>query len=168
MSAVITTVTPFLVQEVLINALTAIKAEPIVITAQNRSQFQHRGILNENDILTNRVDYYGPQHFRYMNGVWKLRHDSSQMNGHVRTSLKDKQYKDVGSFLSELGGLYEHEYGLYQERLAEEERQRVERERQARVEATRQSVIEKARQQGYSVKERVQNGKIQLVLTRSV
>lgn len=164
MSAVITTVTPFVIQEVLLQALEIIGAEPVLITTENQGQYLHRKTIQSQDIVTNRSDYYGPQYFRCVNGVWGLLHDSSQM----QIRVTQKQYQDVSAFLSELGGVYEQQYVLYQERLAEQERQRIEAERQARVEATRLSVIEKARKQGYSVKEVSNNGKIQLVLTRSM
>jgi len=79
-----------------------------------------------------------------------------------------KPNKKGAQFLGDLDRQYQSAYVQYQAHLEEQERQRLESERQARVEATRKRVIEKARAQGYSVKEITKEGKIQLVLRRSI
>ncbi len=168
MSAVIQTTTPFTIQEVLMEALRELGAEPLVITRDNQAAYAHAGGLKINDIVTNRSDYYGPQNFRQENGRWLLRHDSSEMDGRVIADMGSKHYQPVIQFLAALSEGYDRAYLRHLERLAEKERQRLEEERKARVEATRLKAIERARAQGYSVKETHANGKIQLVLTRSV
>ncbi|MEZ8095527.1 hypothetical protein ACED51_15635 [Photobacterium swingsii] len=169
MSAVIKTTTPFVVKEALLNALSELGYEPTLINEQNHQQQRHSGGLQVGDILTNRNDYYGRQHFRNINARWVLRHDSSQMGGRVVSKEHtNKRYKPVASFLQELEKEYEVQYQKHLKHLVELERQRLEAERKARVEATRQKVIEQARSQGYVVKEKQINGKIQLVCTRSV
>ncbi|HIM98360.1 MAG TPA: hypothetical protein EYM57_10780 [Gammaproteobacteria bacterium] len=169
MSAVIKTTTPFVIEEVLIEALESVGAEPVLVTSVNQKTFNHRGGLAIGDILTNRSDYYGPQHFRMVSGRWILRHDSSEMSGRVSSALAGKTYSRVGRFLDEIETAYEKAYQGYLDRVAEQERLRLEEERKARVEATRQQAIAKARSQGYSVKETTNSkGQIQLVLTRMV
>lgn len=169
MSAVIKTTTPFVIESVLIDALESVNAEPIVISESVLKNYHHRGGLQLGDILTNRSDYYGNQHFRFINDRWVLRHDSSEMNGRITTlSTVSKQYKRVGDFLQSVSREYEISYQDYLEELAEQERLCVEEERKARVEATRQQAIAKAKAQGYSVKETRKGTQIQLVLTRTV
>ena len=48
------------------------------------------------------------------------------------------------------------------------EKKEIEEQRKARVEATRQQAIAKAQAQGYSVKEKHINGKVQLVCIRHI
>ena len=169
MSAVIKTATPFVIEEVLVAALKEIGAEPTLITLQNLDIHNHLGGLMVGDILTNRSDYYGQQHFRFIDGRWVLRHDSSEMNGRITiSSAAQKTYKRVGEFLQDVGNAYKDAYQNHLVMLAEQERIRLEEERKQRIEATRQQAIAKAKAQGYSVKESRKGGQIQLVLTRTV
>lgn len=168
MSAVIQTTTPFVIEEVLITALTILETNPLLITAKNVHQYTHRGGIQVGDIVLNRTDYYGPQHFRKVGTQYQLRHDSSEMSGRVISQVMTKPYKKVAQFLRDVEQQYQSAYVEYQLHLEEQERQRLEAERQARVEATRKRVIEKAKAQGYSIKEVTKNGKIQLVLRRSI
>lgn len=168
MSAVIKTTTPFVLQEVLFNALLALGCEPVLLTQENYIQYKHSGALEAGDIITNRVDYYGSQHFRYIKNQWVLRHDSSEMHGQVINSSKtSRYYQKVGLFLTQLETEYAIQYKSRLEQLAEQERQRIEEARKARVEETRKKAIEQAKAQGYLVKEKYINGKIQLVCSRS-
>ncbi|MGR5069406.1 MULTISPECIES: hypothetical protein [Vibrio] len=167
MSAVIKTTTPFVMEEILFQALESIGAEPVKINQQNIAQTHHSGGLVIGDILTNRSDYYGRQHFRQENGKWLLRHDSSEMNGRVE-NLNNSHYKPVRNFLHELSSCYLKYYEQHLEKVAEQERIRLEEERKARVEATKRKAIEKAKAQGYSVKETLKGNQIQLVLVRTV
>jgi uncharacterized protein YbaA (DUF1428 family) len=169
MSAVIKTTTPFTIQEVLLEALEAVGAEPETITTESLQVQSHRGGLKVGDILTNRTDYNGPQHFRFEGGRWILRHDSDEMNGIVTAvGAASREYRRVAQFLASVSKEYGAAYQRHLDKLAEQERARVEEARKARVEATRKQVITNAKAQGYSVKE-VRNGnKIQVVLTRTV
>ena len=167
MSAVITTATPFTIKDVLVNTLDELGYEPTIITDENIATFGHSNPLQIDDIVTNRQDYYGNQYFRFMDGQWVLLHDSSEMNGRL-VSKTSKQYQTVGLFLKELSTEYTNQYNIHLECLAELEKQRVEAERKARVEATRKRAIEQAKAQGYVVKEKHVNGKIQLVCSRTV
>lgn len=169
MSAVIKTTTPFVIEEVLMEALVTVGAEPVKIIASNLDTFTHQGKLVVGDILTNRTDYYGPQHFRLEADRWILRHDSSEMHGRVNNVLAGKHYSRVASFLDKVEVAYGKAYQGYLERAAEQERVRLEAERKVRVEATRQQAIAKAKAQGYSVKQTTNSkGQIQLVLIRAV
>lgn len=169
MSAVIKTTTPFVIQSVLITALDEVGAEPLLVSDVVMNSNSHRGGILLGDILTNRSDYYGLQHFRFIGDRWILRHDSSEMNGRITASqTTSKQYRKVGAFLQQVGQAYEIAYQQHIELLAEQERTRLEEERKKRVEATRQQAINKAKSQGYSVKEIRTDGQIQLVLTRTV
>lgn len=169
MSAVIKTVTPFVIESVLIKALEEVGAEPVVVTEQELRTSRHQGQLKLGDILTNRADYYGPQHFRKADERWILRHDSSEMNGRLTTlSAASNGYKKVGDFLQRVGEAYQKAYQEHLDILAEQERNRLEQERKARIEAIRKEAIAKAKAQGYSVKEIRKGQQVQLVLTRTV
>ncbi|MCG6212721.1 hypothetical protein K6U56_12170 [Vibrio furnissii] len=169
MSAVIKTATHFVIEDVLITALKEIGAEPTLITQLNIGIHDHRDELKVGDILTNRSDYYGQQHFRLIDDRWVLRHDSSEMNGRITTlSAVHKSYKKVGAFLQAVSKAYENAYQEHLTMLAEQERIRLEEERKQRIETIRQQAIAKAKAQGYSVKESQNGGQIQLVLTRTV
>lgn len=165
MSAVIKTTTPFVVEAALFQSLVKLGYEPQYISQNNVSDFQGRNSIECGDIVTNRVDYNGHQHFRKQSGTWVLRHDADQYNASI---LGSKQYKKVADFLSELEQEYLIEYKLYLAELAELERKEIEAQRKARVEATRQKVIMQAKAQGYTVKEKNINGKIQLVCVRHI
>ncbi len=168
MSAVIKTATPFVIEEVLMEALLAVGAEPQKVTSNEASSVQ-RNRLQVGDILTNRSDYNGRQLFRFEQGRWMMMHDSDEYAGRTVDRLSEKSYTKVSQFLNDVSGAYESAYIRYQEKLAEQERIRLEEERKARVEAIRQQAIAKARSQGYSVKETTNSqGQIQLVLTRMV
>lgn len=167
MSAVIKTPTPFVMEEILIQALEAVGAEPEKVTGNIPGNQRNR--ILPGDILTNRSDYNGRQLFREQNNRWVLMHDSDELSTRIiSTSLTDKRYKPVAQFLSDLSLAYNLAYGQHLERIAEQERIRLEEERKARVEATKQKAIEKAKAQGYSVKETRKGNQIQLVLVRTV
>jgi hypothetical protein len=169
MSAVVRTPTPFILANVLESALEAMGAEPVLVTEKVRVENPDNRRVIDGDILTNRSDYYGRQFFRFNGDKWLLYHDSSEMRGTIESrEFGTKRYRKVSQFLRELEGYYMQAYDHYQTQLAEQERQRLEVERKARVEATRQSAIEKARAQGYSVKERRNGNKIQLVMVRTL
>ncbi|KPH64278.1 hypothetical protein AMS58_03250 [Pseudoalteromonas porphyrae] len=163
MSAVIKTTTPFVLEALLFQALTKLGYEPQYISVNNMHDFHGRNSVEYGDIVTNRIDYNGHQHFRKQNDRWVLRHDADQYNARI---LGSKQYKKVADFLSELEQEYLTEYKLYLAELAELERKEIEVQRKARVEATREKAIMQAKAQGYSVKEKHINGKIQLICVR--
>lgn len=168
MSAVIKTATPFTIEAVLIQALTAIGAEPDQITINSPTHDQ-RNILQPGDIITNRNDYNGRQAFRFVQDRWVLVHDADEMYATVTGKLGDKKYTPVTQFLTKVSDAYNLAYQQHLLQLAEKERMQLEEERKARVETTRLQAIAKAQAQGYSVKEtRNSQGQIQLVLTRMV
>lgn len=148
MSAVVKTLTPFTDRTLLQESL-----ENLGVNYQ----------LQGNTIITNREDYFGAQRFEQDHqGRYRFRSDSDAEHGYL------SKQTPVHRFLAEVEQEYLQAYDRRAERLAEEERQRIEQERIARVEATRLQAIERAKAQGYAVKENRVNGKIQLVLTRTV
>ena len=153
MSAVIKTLTPFTEQDILLEALAAMG-----VTAN----------LQGNRIMTQRTDYQGQQYFQRIDGSYRLVHDSDELNGRVISNSLKAGYTPVKRFLEKLEAAYKTAYYKKLERIAEAERQRLEQERQARVEKTRLEAIAKAKAQGYTIRETRKNGKIQLVLTRTV
>lgn len=168
MSAVIKTATPFIIEEVLLEALSAIGAEPEIIK-DNSTAHQQRSVLHIGDIVTNRSDYNGRQAFRFVHDRWVLIHDADEMSAHVASKLADKKYIPVTQFIHQLSNAYNLAYQHYIHKLEEQKRLALEAERVARVEATRLQTIAKAHAQGYAVKEtRTSQGQIQLVLTRMV
>lgn len=148
MSAVVKTLTPFVDQALLQESL-----ERIGVGYQ----------LQAGTIVTTRQDYFGGQRFELdQQGRYRFRYDSDADRWH------SSQQTPVRRFLADVESEYLQAYDRRAERLAEAERQRIEQERIARVEATRLQAIERAKAQGYAVKENRVNGKIQLVLTRTV
>ncbi|SFG68165.1 hypothetical protein [Neptunomonas qingdaonensis] len=169
MSAVIKTTTPFVVQTVLLSALSELGYEPVLITELNLNQYRQRGGLLVGDILTNRNDYWGRQYFRKVNHTFLLNHDSDEIHAQIISKqYTSKNYKPVASFLQELENEYAVQYQINLKHLAAIEREKLEEERVARVETTRRKVIAEAKAKGYLVKEKYVNGNIQLVCTRSV
>lgn len=168
MSAVIKTTTPFVIEEVLIEALTVVGVAPQKVTPALFSQVSDDYKVKIGDILTSRLDYNGIQLFRWQGARWALLHDSDESSATLGGSrYTQKQYISVARFISDVNLAYISAYEQYIAKLAEKERVRLEEERRARVEATRLQAIEKAKLQGYSVKEsRNSKGQIQLVLTR--
>lgn len=168
MSAVIKTATPFTIEKVLLEALSAIGAEPEIITAYS-SAHQQRSVLHIGDIVTNRSDYNGRQAFRFAQDKWVLIHDSEELSATITSKLGNRKYTPVTQFLAKLSDAYNLAYQQHLLQLEEQERAKLEAERKARVEATRKQAIAKAHVQGYAVKEtRNGQGQIQLVLTRMV
>ena len=151
MSAVIKTLTPFIEQDVLLDALMSLDVECHVIN---------------NRIITNRSDYQGKQHFQLHNGKYHLVHDSDDIGGYLTSNIFNKQYIPIKQFLSELEVAYQSFYELKLARVAEAERIKMEKIKREYVEETKAKAIAQAKEQGFSVKESRVNGKIKLVLTR--
>ncbi|MGR6837730.1 hypothetical protein ACU5DF_00960 [Aliivibrio wodanis] len=153
MSVVIKTLTPFAECDVLIEALASLN-----VTAT----------VNGRNIITDRHDYQGQQRFIWNGDTYLFRYDSDELGGRIVNNAIHRQYTPTRQFLSQLEITYKTAYKLHLTRLAEAEKQRLEQERLARVEAARVNAIAKAKAQGYRVKEQKKNGKIQLVLTRTI
>lgn len=153
MSVVIKTLTPFTEQDVLVSALKSLGIKVDVVNGE---------------LVTNRQDYQGFQKFIWNNSIYQLQHDSHELSGQIIGHSIGKAYTRVKEFLALVNTQYQMEYSKKLERVAQEERDRLERERLERVELTTARTIEKARSQGYSVTETRKNGKVKLVLTRTV
>jgi len=151
LSAVIKTLTPFIEQDILLEALTSLDVE-----------YQVKDSL----IITDRVDYQGHQKFQLRNGKYHLIHDSDELNGRLSSNTLSNKYISVKNFLSKLEIAYKSEYQKKLERIAEAERIRMEEAKKEYVQATKAKAIAQAKAQGYSVKESKVNGQIKLVLTR--
>jgi hypothetical protein len=159
MSAVIKTITPFLNLELLLQALDAIDCKYTVN-------------MQGNEIVTERVDYYGNQNFILISGRYVLQHDSSANRElYPWRNLNVKDYKTVSSFLEAVEINYNFFYNKKMEELEklsqEAERIRLENERLAFVEQQRENIISKAKEKGYSIQEEKVNGKIKLILIRN-
>lgn len=168
MSAVVKTITPFIIKEILLQALDCLGVEYT---------------LEGNNIVTERVDFYGNQKFVLINGRYQFQHDSSANRiNYPWRKLNFKDFKTVSSFLKAVEKEYNRIYAeklaelerIRQEQLAEQERirleeemKRIEQERIAYVEKQKQTIIQKAKEQGYSVQEKKVNNKIKLILRRN-
>ncbi len=157
MSAVIKTITPFLNQAILCEALSALGVK---YSLQNEA------------IITERVDYYGQQKFIFINGRYQFQHDSSaERENYAWRKLNFKEWKTVSQFLQAV----ENEYNTCFERKMAEleterliaEKEQLEAERQAFVAQQKAAIIAKAKAQGYSVKEENMKGKVKLVLVKN-
>ncbi len=167
MSAVVKKVTPFIDKECLLKAL---------------DKLDVKYTIKQNEIVTERVDYYSNQKFVYQNGYYKFQHDSSaNRQNYPCRNLNVKEWKTVSGFLEVVEKEYNQFYAkklaelerLRQEALAEKERirlekeiKRIEEERKAFVEKQKQAIIEKAKAKGYSVKVKKVKNKIKLILVR--
>jgi hypothetical protein len=152
MSAVVKTITPFIDQQILMLALDSLGT---------------KYSLQGDEILTERIDYYGTQKFVRVNGQYLFQHDSSAtLNDYPWRNLNAKAYKTVGSFLEAV----EREYGLHYQRLLEEAEQKrlkeLELQRKAFVQQQKETIVRKAAEQGYTVKEKTVGNKVQLVLVK--
>ncbi|MCC5945689.1 MAG: hypothetical protein JJT94_12200 [Bernardetiaceae bacterium] len=168
MSAVVKTTTPFINKEMLLQALDCL-------------DFKYT--IKGNEIVTERVDYYGNQKFVLTNGRYQFLHDSSaNRTVYPWRNLNIKEFKTVSNFLVAVEKEYNRIYAeklaelerIRQEQLAEQERirleeemKRIEQERIAYVEKQKQAIIQKAKEQGYSIQEKKVNNKVKLVLTRN-
>jgi hypothetical protein len=168
MSAVIKTITPFINQAILLQALNGVNCNYKI---------------NGHEITTERIDYYGNQKFVFLNGRYQFIHDSSANSASYRwRNINVKNYKTVSSFLKAV----EKEYNrIYAEKLAalekirltqlaeqerirlEEEMKRIEQERIAYVAQQKKAIKQKATEQGYSIQEKVVNNKIKLILRKN-
>jgi len=161
MSAVIKTTTPFIDKECLLKALDKLMVKYTV---------------EQNDIITERIDYQGNQKFIFVRGKYKFQYDS-----YTAIRKNWKQWKTTSSFLSSVEKEYIFIYNnklaklerLRQEALAEQERirieeelRRIEAERKAFVEKQRKTIIEKAKAKGYSIQEKKVKNKIKLILVK--
>jgi|LSQX01.1.fsa_nt_gb hypothetical protein len=166
MSAVVKTLTPFVSRELLLEALDAL------------------GVLytcKQDQIVTDRKDYYGHQIFSYSHssGKYVFQHDSSA-NVNSRWTpypwgANFKEWTTVSSFLGSVESEYRKAYIRLEERVEEEKRlelarrlaEEEEKKRQF-VEKQKQTILEKAKEKGYSVKETKQGNKTHLVLVRTI
>jgi hypothetical protein len=157
MSAIVKTITPFIDKEILLQALDAIGCKYTLIG---------------DEIITERIDYYGNQKFVLVNGRYVFQHDSSANRVvYPWRNLNFKEYNTVRDFLAAVESKYIYLYNKKIEELEkqrqEEERIRMENERKAFVEKQKQNIIAKAKEKGYSVKEENVKGKIKLILVRN-
>lgn len=149
MSCVIKTITPFILKDILVEALKEMNCLERV---------------QEENVMTNRKDYQGNQRFVKNNGQYIFIHDS---DANFRWgNLSESKYKSVKEFLSDIASIYQKKYQELQERLAQQERERIEAERKAFVESQKQAILNRAKEKGYSVKEQQTGGKIKLVLVK--
>jgi uncharacterized protein YnzC (UPF0291/DUF896 family) len=155
MSAIVTTLTPFFEQNLLLEALDVLEVK--------------YKILNNNTIETERVDYYGNQSFVWQGNQYTYKHDSSaNRESYGYKHLNIKQWKTVAAFLQAVESEYINAYQRQQNRIAQAERERQEAIRQAYVQQQKQAITAKAKALGYSVKENIIDNKVQLVLIRNV
>lgn len=151
MSSVVKTNTMFTDGECLIKA---IEANGVTVTSSSLTE-----------IVTDRIDYRGPQKFVFEGGRYVFVHDSHDSAWSLD---RVKKWKPLGEWLSDVNESYVSEYGLKLERLAEEERRREEERLRRLVEDRRDQIRSKAKEEGYYVKETEEDGKIRLVLTRTI
>ncbi len=145
MSAVIQTITPFIDQEILCEALNAVGCG-----------FK----IQNNKIITDRMDLrIGYQTFekdslgRYI--LLAYSHTDKPQTEFIQQV--EKEYKTI----------YQKKLEELELKRLEEERLRLEKERQEFVEKQKQAVMERAKEQGYSVREEKVKGKIKLVLIKN-
>lgn len=149
MSSVVKTVTPFILKDLLIEAL-----------AELNCLEQVQG----ERIITRRTDIRGNQYFERNNGQYVLIHDSHDT--FLWGNPSENKYKSVKEFLAAVERIYTKKYQELQEKLRQEELERIEAERKAFVESQKKAILERAKEKGYSVKEQRVGEKTKLVLVR--
>ena len=149
MSSVVKTVTPFILKDLLIEAL-----------AELNCLEQVQG----ERIITRRTDIRGNQYFERNNGQYVLIHYSHDT--FLWGNPSENKYKSVKEFLAAVERIYTKKYQELQEKLRQEELERIEAERKAFVESQKKAILERAKEKGYSVKEQRVGEKIKLVLVR--
>lgn len=165
MSAVVKTHTPFVSRELLLEALDALG---VSYTVRN------------DQIVTDRKDYYGHQIFVYSSesGKYVFQHDSSADVGSrwnpYPWGASFRQWKTVSSFLEAVDAEYNSAYirleeSIEEEKRIENERRLAEEEERKRlfIQKQKQTILEKAKEKGYSVKETKQGNTVRLVLVRT-
>lgn len=154
MSAVVKTITPFINSTILCEALEELGVK---YSIQNQ------------DIVTERVDYFGHQKFILINGRYQFQHDSDSVN-YAWRNRDFKETKTVTQFLEavekQYNGCYQRKMEELERLRLEEERLKMEQERIAFVEKQKNAVMAKAKELGYSVKEEYVKGKVKLVLVK--
>jgi hypothetical protein len=152
MSAIVKTITPFIDKQLLLLAMEGLGL---------------RYSLQGEDIVTERVDYYGAQKFVWSQGQYLFQHDSSatQQVYHWR-NLNVKEYKTVGSFLEAVEKQYVLHYNRQLEEAEQARQDELERQRKAFVQQQKETIVAKAKEQGYEVREKIVGQKIQLVMVK--
>ncbi len=151
MSAVVKTLTPFLDAAILCKALDSLDVK-----------YHMQG----SNIVTERIDFYGNQIFVWNGSRFLFQHDSSASSPYYGWRNKNmKEWKQVTEFLKILDVKYREKFAEHMEEL---ERQRLEEERKRYIEDQRCRIIESAKARGYSIKETKRDGKIQIILVRTI
>ena len=153
MSSVVKTVTAFTDYECLMKALECVGTKV------------KRGPHGE--IITDRVDYLGPEKFILENGRYVLVHDSyaDNMGGYINGSNL-KKWTTIAEWLTQVGKEYRRLRKEKMDCLTEEERIRAEERMRQLVEQRCDEIKKKALEEGYDVKVTVVDGKKRLILTR--
>ncbi len=119
--------------------------------------------VENNIIYTDRIDWYGEQHFVKEGERYVFVHEQGFP---VFYEGDLSEWQDVSTYLNNVSEGYKKYYQIKIRRLSEEERKReIERKKQI-VEEKKQQIIKDAKAKGYTVKEKKNGNKIQLVLVR--
>ena len=156
MSAVIKTTTMFVDQECLLESL-------------DRLGVNYK--ISEGSIVTDLIDHYGAQKFSLQNDRYVFLHDSTANtmgNRYPWGNIALKEWKTATKFLEAVDKEYISSVQRKMERLAEIERKKEEERLRQLVDGRRDNIITKAKELGYHIKEKREDNKIRLVLTRTV
>ena len=163
MSAVIQTTTMFVDRECLLEAL-----DTLGVSYQITNHTQNT--INSELITTDLVDYYGNQKFLFQNDRYVFLHDSTANTRGDRYpwgNIAQKEWKTATKFLEAVEIEYLSSYNKKMERIAEIERKIQEEKLRQLVESQRDNIVKKAKEMGYHIKEKKQDNKIRLVLSRT-
>lgn len=168
MSAIVKSSTPFIHKDILLKALEFLGVK---YTLKPPSSLYLSS--DHEEIITERVDFYGNQKFVYQNGRYVFEHDSSADNLFYEWRRENmKKYLTVSSFLSAVEKEYNRIINEILEELKrkqeEEEKRRLEEERKAFIENQKQAIIKKAKEEGYTIEEKKVGNKIKLILRRNI
>jgi hypothetical protein len=150
MSAIVQSLTPFTNKEVLLEAL-------------NSLEVGCREINNE--ILTERGDYFGNQRFVWHNNQYYFQYDSDEQAIHLQQNFKE--WKSSDSFLKAVEERYVKLYQLKLHQLGESEKQKEEQKKKEYILEQEKKIQEKAKALGYKVEKRVEkDNTVQFVLVK--
>ena len=152
MSSVIKTNTVFTDKECLVLALKAVGTNV--------------SFASDKEILTDRIDFYGPEKFVFENGRFIFYYDSWADHMGWLNQGNLKKWLPTAEWLKEVDSQYRKYREEKMERLSIEKR-KIEEEKIKKLNEQRcNEIITKAKNEGYDVAQVEEDGKIRLVLTR--
>ncbi|WP_370407910.1 hypothetical protein [Tenacibaculum dicentrarchi] len=154
MSAVVKTVTPFLDKESLLKAL-------------DKLNISYTSSLNSIKLQDNQFVYINGH---YTLDLYSYNYKAIKWNDYKKNTFLDNVEKEYNYFceakIADLERKKQEELAQQERIRIEQELKKIEEEKKAFVEKQKNEIIAKAKAKGYSVKEKIVNKKVKLILVR--